>query len=339
MDKLSYKDSGVDKEEGYKTVDKIKSLSKKTYTDSVLSGIGSFAALYELKNYKNPILVSGTDGVGTKLEIAFKLKKYDTVGIDCVAMCVNDILCHGAKPLFFLDYMACGKLDNDEAASLVSGIAEGCILSGCSLIGGETAEMPGFYKQGDYDIAGFTVGVVEKEKIIDGKTVCENDSIIAIASSGVHSNGFSLVRKLLEKNNISLDAPFENKTIGEELLTPTRIYAKSVLKILQKYNIKSMAHITGGGLIENLPRAYTDEYTAIIEKDKIKVLPIFKYIESLGVEESEMYNTFNMGIVFVLIVDKSEKENIINDLIELGEEAYEIGSIQKMAAAEKITIK
>ncbi len=338
MDKLSYKDSGVDKEEGYKTVDKIKSLSKKTYTDNVLSGIGSFAALYELKNYKNPILVSGTDGVGTKLEIAFKLKKYDSVGIDCVAMCVNDILCHGAKPLFFLDYMACGKLDNDEAASLVSGIADGCLSAGCSLIGGETAEMPGFYKQGDYDIAGFTVGVVEKEKIIDGSKVAENDSIIAIASSGVHSNGFSLVRKLLEKNNISLETAFENKTIGEELLTPTRIYAKNILNILEKYNIKSMAHITGGGLIENLPRAYSDDYSAIIEKSKIKVLPIFEYIQNLGVEENEMYNTFNMGVGFVLIVNSSEKESIIDELKQLGEVAYEIGSIQKRSS-EKIEIR
>ncbi len=332
MDKLSYKDSGVDKEEGYKTVDKIKSMSKKTYTDNVLSGIGSFAALYELKNYKNPVLVSGTDGVGTKLEIAFKLKKYDTVGIDCVAMCVNDILCHGAKPLFFLDYMACGKLNNDEAASLVSGIAEGCISAGCSLIGGETAEMPGFYKEGDYDIAGFTVGVVEKDKIIDGSAVSTDDSIIAISSSGVHSNGFSLVRKLLEKNNVSLDAAFENKTIGQELLTPTRIYAKKILKILEKYDVKSMAHITGGGLIENLPRAYSDDYSAIIEKSKIEVLPIFKYIEELGVEENEMYNTFNMGVGFVLIVDKNQKDSIINDLKELGENAYEIGSIQKFSS-------
>lgn len=342
MDKLSYKDSGVDKEEGYKTVDKIKAMSKKTYTDNVLSGIGSFAALYELKNYQNPVLVSGTDGVGTKLELAFKQKKYDSVGIDCVAMCVNDILCHGAKPLFFLDYMACGKLDNDEAASLVSGIANGCISAGCSLIGGETAEMPGFYKQGDYDIAGFTVGVVEKDKIIDGSSVAIGDSIIAIASSGVHSNGFSLVRKLLEKNNVALDDKFEDKTIGQELLTPTRIYAKSILKILEKYNVKSMAHITGGGLIENLPRAYSDDYAAIIEKSKIKVLPIFKYIEELGVEESEMYNTFNMGVGFVIIVDKNESANIISELNTLGEDAYEIGSIQQNAqksSSGKIEIK
>ncbi len=338
MGKLSYKDSGVDKEEGYKTVDKIKALSKKTYTDDVLSGIGSFAALYELKNYTNPVLVSGTDGVGTKLEIAFKLKKYNTVGIDCVAMCINDILCHGAKPLFFLDYMACGKLDNDEAASLVSGIAEGCTMAGASLIGGETAEMPGFYKQGDYDIAGFAVGVVEKDKIIDGHNVVEGDSLIAISSSGIHSNGFSLIRKLLEKNNVSLDSEFENTTIGQALLTPTRIYAKSVLAILEKYNIKSMAHITGGGLIENLPRAYSNNYTAVIEKNKINVLPIFEYIQNLGVDESEMYNTFNMGIGFVLIVDKGEKDSIIADLKGLGEDAYEIGSIQKLSS-EKITIK
>ncbi len=329
MGNLSYKDSGVDKEEGYKTVNSIKSLTKKTYTKNVLGGIGSFASLYELDNYKNPVLVSGTDGVGTKLEIAFKMKKYNTVGIDCVAMCVNDILCHGAKPLFFLDYMACGSLDSTEATSLVSGITDGCLESGCSLVGGETAEMPGFYKKGDYDIAGFAVGIVEKDEIIDASKTEEGDILIAVSSSGVHSNGFSLVRKLLEKNNICLENKFENTTIGEALLTPTSIYVKNILPLLSKYNIKSMAHITGGGIIENLPRAVGQNLTAVIKKDKIKVLPIFDYIRSLGVDESEMYGTFNMGVGFIIAVNGSDKENIIKDIISSGKDAYEIGYLEK----------
>ncbi len=337
MDIMSYKDSGVDKEEGYKTVDTIKNLTKKTYTENVLSGVGSFAALYELKNYKNPVLVSGTDGVGTKLEIAFKMNIYNTVGIDCVAMCVNDILCHGAKPLFFLDYMACGKLDYKEATALVTGITNGCLEAGCSLVGGETAEMPGFYKNGDYDIAGFALGVVEKDNIIDNTKVEENDILIAISSSGVHSNGFSLIRKLIKKHNIALDTKFEDITIGKELLNPTRIYVKNVLNILEKYNIKSMAHITGGGIIENIPRAIAKNQMAIVEKSKIKVHPIFKYIQSLGVDESEMYNTFNMGVGFVLIVNKNDKDNIINHLKLLGEDAYEIGHIEKYSS-ENISI-
>ena len=252
----SYKDSGVDKEEGYKAVELMKKNVLKTYNKSVLTNLGSFGAMYELGQYKNPVLISGTDGVGTKLEIAMKQKKYDTVGIDCVAMCVNDVLCHGAKPLFFLDYLACGKLDAKIAAQLVSGVTEGCLQSYAALVGGETAEMPGFYKDGDYDIAGFCVGIVEKENLIDGSKVKEGNKIIAVASSGFHSNGYSLVRKVFTDYNekISLKEYGENVTMGDVLLTPTKIYVKPILQVLEKFNVNGMAHIPGGGLFANLPR-------------------------------------------------------------------------------------
>ena len=260
---VSYEESGVSREEGYKAVSLMKEVVAKTMNNNVLNNIGSFGAMYELGKYSNPVLVSGTDGVGTKLEIAFSMKKYDTVGIDAVAMCVNDVLCHGAKPIFFLDYLACGKLNSETAALIVKGIADGCYEAGAALIGGETAEMPGFYKEGDYDIAGFCVGVVEKDNIIDGSKVEEDDVILGIVSSGFHSNGFSLIRKLVRDYN----ATFEDKKIGEVLLTPTRIYVKTILKLLEKYNIKGMAHITGGGLIENVPRAFKKDYKAVINKN------------------------------------------------------------------------
>jgi len=287
--------------------------------------LGSFGAMYQLGQMKDPILVSGTDGVGTKLEIAFKTKTYDTVGIDCVAMCVNDVLCHGAKPLFFLDYMACGKLDASVAATLVSGITEGCLQSDAALVGGETAEMPGFYKDGDYDIAGFTVGVVEKDELIDGSEIKEGDTIIALPSTGVHSNGFSLVRKLITDYN----APYGDKTIGEELLTPTRIYVKPILELIKKHKVSGLAHMTGGGIIENLPRVIPTGLEANVEKSKIKILPIFKHLMELGVEESEMWGTFNMGVGFIIIADKDEKEGILKTLEGLGEAPYEIGVISK----------
>ena len=243
-----------------------------------------------------------------------------------MAMCVNDVLCHGAKPIFFLDYLACGKLNSETAALIVKGIADGCYEAGAALIGGETAEMPGFYKEGDYDIAGFCVGVVEKDNIIDGSKVKEDDVILGIASSGFHSNGFSLIRKLVRDYN----ATFEDKKIGEVLLTPTRIYVKSILKLLEKYNIKGMAHITGGGLIENVPRAFKKDYKAVINKNSFNTAEIFKYIQYLGnIKEEEMYNTFNMGIGFVIIVDKNEKDSIINELKEMKETVYEIGHIEK----------
>lgn len=321
---ISYKDAGVDKEEGYRAVELMKSSVKETQNSQVLNQLGGFGAMYELGRYKNPVLVSGTDGVGTKLEIAFKMGKYDSVGIDAVAMCVNDILCHGAKPLFFLDYLACGKLDSQKASEIVKGIAKGCLMSNTALIGGETAEMPGFYKAGDYDIAGFCVGVVEKENIINGKDVKAGDVIIGISSSGVHSNGFSLIRKLVKDYNM----PFEDKKIGEVLLTPTKIYVNLVLELLKKYKIKGMAHITGGGLIENVVRAIENNLTPVIFKEKIKVPKIFRYIQELGdIDEKEMFGTFNMGVGFVLIIDKKDVASILDDIKNLGEEAYEIGYI------------
>jgi len=325
MGTISYKDAGVNKEEGYKSVGLMKDLVKKTHNKNVLTGLGSFGAMYQMGQMKDPILVSGTDGVGTKLEIAFKTKTYDTVGIDCVAMCVNDVLCHGAKPLFFLDYMACGKLDASVAATLVSGITEGCLQSDAALVGGETAEMPGFYKDGDYDIAGFTVGVVEKEDLIDGSKIEEGDTIIALPSSGVHSNGFSLVRKLVT----DYSAPYGEKTIGEELLTPTRIYVKPILELIGKHKVNGLAHMTGGGIIENLPRVIPAGLEANVDKSKIKILPIFEHLMSLGVKEEEMWGTFNMGVGFIIIASQDEKAGIIKTLEELGESPYEIGTITK----------
>ncbi|WP_319372008.1 phosphoribosylformylglycinamidine cyclo-ligase [uncultured Ilyobacter sp.] len=322
---ISYKDAGVNKEEGYKAVELMKKAVSKTHNKSVLNGLGSFGAMYEMGQYKNPVLVSGTDGVGTKLEVAFKMGVYNTVGIDAVAMCVNDILCHGAKPMFFLDYMACGKLDAEKAAQLVSGVAEGCLQSGSALVGGETAEMPGFYKDGDYDIAGFSVGVVEKDEIINGSTVEEGDVLIALPSSGVHSNGFSLVRRLVT----DFEEELNGKKIGEILLEPTRIYVKPVLALLKKFTVKGMAHITGGGLPENLPRTIRDGYQAVVEKEKIRIPEIFKHLQSKGVPEEEMYGTFNMGVGFVLVVGSKDKDAVIAELKTHGEEAYEIGYIQK----------
>ncbi|WP_321329976.1 phosphoribosylformylglycinamidine cyclo-ligase [uncultured Ilyobacter sp.] len=322
---ISYKDAGVNKEEGYKAVELMKKAVSKTHNNSVLNGLGSFGAMYEMGQYKNPVLVSGTDGVGTKLEVAFKMGVYNTVGIDAVAMCVNDILCHGAKPMFFLDYMACGKLEAEKAAQLVSGVAEGCLQSGAALVGGETAEMPGFYKDGDYDIAGFSVGVVEKDEIINGSSVEGGDVLIALPSSGVHSNGFSLVRRLVT----DFDEELNGKKIGEVLLEPTRIYVKPVLALLEKFTVKGMAHITGGGLPENLPRTIRDGYQAVVEKEKIRIPEIFKHLQSKGVPEDEMYGTFNMGVGFVLIVASQDKDAVISELKTLGEEAYEIGYIEK----------
>lgn len=321
---ISYKDSGVNIEEGYKAVNLIKKHSKKTFIPGVINDIGSFAGMFELSGYKNPVLVSGTDGVGTKLEIAYKMKRYDTVGIDCTAMCVNDILCHGAKPLFFLDYIACGKLDAQIAESLVRGVSVGCLQAGCALIGGETAEMPGFYRDGEYDIAGFAVGIVEKDSIVDGSTIQDGDILIGIESSGIHSNGYSLVRKLIK----NLDMDFNGKKMGDVLLEPTKIYVKTILSLMKKFNIKGMAHITGGGFIENIPRMFRDEFTAIIHRDSFKVHDIFKYIMSLGVNEDEMYNTFNMGIGFVICVDPKMADEIVNEIERMGDRAYKIGYVQ-----------
>ena len=322
---ISYKDSGVDKEEGYRTVEKIKDKVKSTYSANVMNEIGSFGALYKLGDYKKPVLVSGTDGVGTKLKIAFETGKYDTVGIDCVAMCVNDILCHGAKPLFFLDYLACGKLDSDVSSEIIKGVADGCLQAGASLIGGETAEMPGFYTVGEYDIAGFAVGAVEEDEIVNGSKIEEGDTIIAISSSGPHSNGFSLIRKLF----VDLNEVYENKRIWEHMLTPTKIYVKSIQKLMESVKINGMAHITGGGLIENVPRTIPEGLCANIDKKKIEIHPIFKHGYFKKVTEDELWGTFNMGVGFVVIVKKEDAEKTIGILKENGENAYEIGYISK----------
>lgn len=322
---ISYKDSGVDKEEGYRTVEKIKDKVKSTYSANVMNEIESFGALYKLGDYKKPVLVSGTDGVGTKLKIAFETGKYDTVGIDCVAMCVNDILCHGAKPLFFLDYLACGKLDSDVSSEIIKGVADGCLQAGASLIGGETAEMPGFYTVGEYDIAGFAVGAVEEDEIVNGSKIEEGDTIIAISSSGPHSNGFSLIRKLF----VDLNEVYENKRIWEHLLTPTKIYVKSIQKLMESVKINGMAHITGGGLIENVPRTIPEGLCANIDRKKIEIHPIFKHGYFKKVTEDELWGTFNMGVGFIVIVKKEDVEKTIGILKENGENAYEIGYISK----------
>lgn len=320
----TYREAGVNIEEGYKAVSLMKTHASKTFTSGVLNNLGSFAGMFELPKYKNPVLLSGTDGVGTKLKIAFAMNKYDTVGIDCVAMCVNDVLCHGGKPLFFLDYIACGKLEGEKAADIVKGVSQGCVDAGCALIGGETAEMPGFYKEGEYDIAGFCVGIVEKDEIIDGSKIQEGNVLIGIESSGLHSNGYSLVRKLIT----DLDEEFNGDKIGNVLLAPTKIYVKLILKLMEKYSINGMAHITGGGFYENVPRMFKDDYTAVINKHSLKVPQIFKHLMELGIDEEHMFNTFNMGIGYVLCVDAKNAKNIIEDIKTLGSNAYEIGYVE-----------
>ena len=330
---ISYKDSGVNIEEGYKSVGLIKDYAKKTFIPGVMSDIGSFGAMFELGKYNNPVLVSGTDGVGTKLEIAFKTNKYDTVGIDCVAMCVNDVLCHGAKPLFFLDYLACGKLEAEVAADLVKGVSDGCIQAGCALVGGETAEMPGFYKAGEYDIAGFTVGIVEKDQIIDGSKISSGDVLVGIESSGIHSNGYSLVRKLVT----DLNEEFQGKTIGEALLTPTKIYVKQIFSLMEQVDIKGMAHVTGGGFIENIPRMFKGDFTAVIDSKSYEVPEIFKFLIKKGANEELMYNTYNMGIGFVVCVAKEDAEKTCEVLKGLGEKAHIIGHVE--AGGNGICIK
>lgn len=328
---IDYRQSGVNIEEGYKAVDKYKESAKRTMIPGVLNGLGSFAGMFQIpEGMKNPVMVSGTDGVGTKLDIAFALKKYDTVGIDCVAMCVNDILCHGAKPAFFLDYIACGKLDSDVAASLVKGVSEGCLQSGCALLGGETAEMPGFYDEGKYDIAGFAVGLAEKDKIISGDKIAEGDVIIGIASSGVHSNGFSLVRKLVKDYGSELILKSgEKKTIGEILLEPTRIYVKPVLGLMEKFEIHGMVHITGGGFYENVPRMFSSkgDLYPVIEKGTWEIPEIFDELVRLGASPERMYNTFNMGIGFMLAVSPSDCDGACKFLNEKGFKAGKIGYV------------
>ena len=319
----NYKKSGVDVQAGYDAVNLMKARVARTKIPGVFSDLGGFGGMFELdKNLKNPILVSGTDGVGTKLKIAFELDKHDTVGIDCVAMCVNDVLCSGAKPLFFLDYIAAGKNFPEKIASIVAGVAEGCVQSNCALIGGETAEMPGFYPVNEYDIAGFSVGVVEREKILNPENVRAGDLIIALPSSGVHSNGFSLVRKIFENKNLHEYVADFGKTLGEELLTPTKIYVREVLPLISK--IKSIAHITGGGFYENIPRALPENLTAKIEISKIKTPAIFDLLMKTGkIELDEMFHVFNMGVGMVLITSPDNADEILKSI----KNSYLIGEI------------
>jgi len=316
----TYKSAGVDKEEGYKTVDKIKSAVAETHNKNVLNNLGSFGAFYAIGEYKNPVLVSGTDGVGTKLKIALDTKKYDSIGIDCFAMCANDILCHGAKPLFFLDYLACGKLDSNVASEIVLGMVKACKDNECALIGGETAEMPGMYQVGDYDVAGFCVGIVERDEIIDGSKIKKGDKIIAIPSSGFHSNGFSLVRKVFP----NFEEEFEGKPLYETLLEPTRLYYHPIHQLLKVVGLSGIAHITGGGLIENVPRIIPNGLCAAIQTEKIRIPSIMLELEKRGnVDRMEMFGTFNMGMGMVVVVDEKDAEKVLSTL----KDAYEIGEI------------
>lgn len=326
-----YKQAGVSLDAGYESVDRIKKHVESTKNKGMMNMIGSFGGAFDLGAYgfKNPVLVSGTDGVGTKLKLAFEMDKHDTIGIDCVAMCVNDILAQGARPLFFLDYIACGKNDPAQIEAIVKGVAEGCRQSEAALVGGETAEMPGFYKENEYDIAGFAVGCAEKEDLINIQDTKAGQVVIGIPSSGFHSNGFSLIRKILKDENISLDQEFNGKTIGEALLRPTRIYAKEVLTLLENVRPAGISHITGGGFIENLPRAIKKGLGITIFKDSYEVPEIFKFIEETGkIDHDEMYEIFNMGVGLALIVDETDKEkvlNLIDDAFVLGEVTDEEG--------------
>lgn len=328
----SYKNAGVDVTAGYKSVELIKKCVQSTYTDGVISDLGGFGGLFapNIKGMKEPILVSGTDGVGTKLKLAFLLDKHDTIGQDCVAMCANDIICCGATPLFFLDYVALGKNVPEVVATIVKGVTDGCKMAGCALVGGETAEMPGFYPIDEYDLAGFCVGIVDKEKIINSDSINIGDKVIGIASSGVHSNGFSLVRKIFDVNKENLNEYREElgKTLGESLLTPTKIYVKPVLKVIEQVNVKGISHITGGGFYENLPRMLNDKVALNINKNSYEVPAIFKLLQKTGdIQERDMYNTFNMGIGMALIVAKEDVEKTLQILKDEGETAYEIGEV------------
>ncbi len=331
----SYKNAGVDITAGYKAVELMKEHIKKTLTSGAISDIGGFGGLFELDmtGITKPVLVSGTDGVGTKLKLAFLMDKHDTVGIDCVAMCVNDIICCGAKPLLFLDYIACGKNVPEKIASIVKGIADGCVMSGASLVGGETAEMPGFYPEDEYDLAGFSVGVVDKAKILNNKTMKEGDVIIALPSSGVHSNGFSLVRKVFDIENADIKTPVDElggKSIGETLLTPTRIYVKPMLALFDEVTVKAVSHITGGGFYENIPRSLPEGFCAKIDKTSLRILPIFNLIQKTGnIPEKDMFNTFNMGVGMSIVVSKEDADKALEVLKANGEDAYVIGEITK----------
>lgn len=339
---LSYRDAGVDIEAGNALVERIKPLAAKTRRPGVMAGLGGFGSLFELPldKYKQPVLVSGTDGVGTKLRLAIEAGIHDTIGIDLVAMCVNDIAVLGAEPLFFLDYYATGKLNIDVATDVVSGIAEGCLQSGAALVGGETAEMPSMYQEGDFDLAGFCVGIVEKDNIIDGSQVKAGDAIIGLASSGPHSNGYSLIRKIIEVSNADLGMAFDGATLGEKLLAPTRIYVKPLLQLHEKINIHALSHITGGGLLENIPRVLPANVTAVIDSQSWQRPAVFDWLQQQGnVVDREMYRTFNNGIGMVVCVDEQDAEATVQILTALGETAMRIGRIEHSESAEQVIIK
>lgn len=333
---LSYKDAGVDIDAGNALVERIKGVAKKTRRPEVMAGLGGFGALFELpKGYKEPVLISGTDGVGTKLKLAMEANKHDTIGIDLVAMCVNDLVVAGAEPLFFLDYYATGRLNVDVAASVVEGIGKGCELSGCSLVGGETAEMPGMYEGDDYDLAGFCVGIAEKSKLIDGSKVQEGDVLIGLASSGPHSNGYSLIRKIIDVTNADLEQIVGGKKLKEALMEPTRIYVKSLLELFKSVPVNALSHITGGGLLENIPRVLPKNTKAVIDTASWSLSPVFEWLQNAGnVETTEMYRTFNCGVGMVIAVSSSEADNALKILNQCGEEAWIIGNIENSKSDE-----
>ena len=338
---LSYKDAGVDINAGNELVERIKPHVKRTTRPEVIGGLGGFGALCALPSkYKEPILVSGTDGVGTKLRLAIDLKKHDTIGIDLVAMCVNDLVVQGAEPLFFLDYYATGKLEVDVASDVVKGIAEGCVQSGCALVGGETAEMPGMYHMGDYDLAGFCVGVVEKSKIIDGSKVQAGDALIALGSSGPHSNGYSLIRKVIDVAGVNpATEQLAGKALGDQLLAPTRIYVKSVLELIEKVDVHAIAHLTGGGFWENIPRVLPDNTKAVIDEKSWEWQPVFKWLQEKGnIDSYEMYRTFNCGVGMVIALPQADVEKALNLLRQAGENAWLIGQIESLNPGEKQVI-
>ena len=338
---ITYKDSGVDVERGYEAVRLMKEHVKRTFNDNVIGDLGSFGGFYSIENsgMSKPVLVAGTDGVGTKLKLAFLTGRHDTVGIDCVAMCVNDVVCQGAMPMFFLDYLATGNLKPDMAATVVRGVAEGCLQAGCALIGGETAEMPGFYPEGEYDLAGFCVGMVDRAQVINGSNIRKGDTLIGLASTGVHSNGFSLVRRLLINDKTDLSAPVEELggcSLADELLRPTRIYVRTVKELISRFTIKGIAHITGGGFIENIPRILPDGLTARIDRGSWPVQPIFKMMQRIsGMKDEQIYNTFNMGIGMVMAVDSEEADAVVCAANSLGENAFVIGEVIESEDGDK----
>ncbi|MBV8666538.1 MAG: phosphoribosylformylglycinamidine cyclo-ligase [Burkholderiaceae bacterium] len=337
---LSYRDAGVDIDAGDALVEAIKPFAKRTAREGVLAGIGGFGALFEVsKKYKEPVLVSGTDGVGTKLKLAFHLNKHDTVGIDLVAMSVNDILVQGAEPLFFLDYFACGKLDVPTATDVIKGIAAGCEMAGCALIGGETAEMPSMYPDGEYDLAGFAVGAVEKAKIVDGRKIVPGDVVLGLASSGIHSNGYSLVRKIIEVAQPDLNADFHGRKLADVLIEPTRIYVKPLLALMASLEVKGMVHITGGGLVENIPRVLQPNLTAVLQRDAWTMPPLFGWLQQHGgVADAEMHRVFNCGIGMTVIVAKENADAAMAQLRAAGETVYRIGEIRERVTGEHQTI-